>query len=106
MAYRAGLRASLPLMAALDRLPYAAAISCGIDRIVTCICLAISATYELIEWWTAVATGEAAQAFLGTQGDPWDTQEDMLMALIGALSAQVALARVQDREMERVASRL
>jgi len=70
--------------------------------IVTCICLALSATYEFIEWWTALATGEAAQAFLGTQGDPWDTQWDMFTALIGALTAQLILARLQDRQMARL----
>jgi putative membrane protein len=67
--------------------------------LVTCVCLAISACYELVEWWTAVATGEAATAFLGTQGDPWDTQWDMFTALIGALAAQLTLARVHDREL-------
>ena len=67
--------------------------------LVTCVCLAISACYELVEWWTAVATGEAATAFLGTQGDPWDTQWDMFTALIGALAAQLTVARVHDREL-------
>ena len=67
--------------------------------LVTCVCLAISACYELVEWWTAVATGDAATAFLGTQGDPWDTQWDMFTALVGALTAQLTLARVHDREL-------
>ena len=67
--------------------------------LVTSVALAISALYELIEWWTAVATGEAATAFLGTQGDPWDTQWDMFTALIGAVLAQLVLARRQDREI-------
>jgi len=67
--------------------------------LVTSVCLAISACYELVEWWTAVATGEAATAFLGTQGDPWDTQWDMFTALVGALTAQLTLARVHDREL-------
>ncbi|HEU0104708.1 MAG TPA: DUF2238 domain-containing protein [Vicinamibacteria bacterium] len=67
--------------------------------LVTCVCLAISACYELVEWWTAVATGEAATAFLGTQGDPWDTQWDMFTALVGALAGQLTLARVHDREL-------
>jgi len=67
--------------------------------LVTCICLAFSALYELIEWWTSVATGTAADAFLGTQGDPWDTQSDMCLALVGAMCAQVLLARRQDREL-------
>jgi putative membrane protein len=68
--------------------------------LVTCVCLAISACYEFVEWWTAVATGDAATAFLGTQGDPWDTQWDMLTALIGAMTAQLVLARAHDRGLE------
>ena len=67
--------------------------------LVTCVCLAISACYEFVEWWTAVMSGSAADAFLGTQGDPWDTQWDMLFALIGAVVAQLGLSRVQDREL-------
>ena len=67
--------------------------------LVSCVCLAISACYEFIEWWVAVATGEAAEAFLGTQGDVWDTQWDMFLALVGALVAQLALARVHDRQV-------
>ena len=72
--------------------------------LVTCVCLAISACYEFVEWWTALATGEAATAFLGTQGDPWDTQWDMFLALVGALVAQLTLARVHDRQLAAVAS--
>ena len=68
----------------------------------TCVCLAISACYEFVEWWTAVATGEAATAFLGTQGDPWDTQWDMFLALVGAAVAVPLGARLQDRSMSRV----
>jgi putative membrane protein len=68
--------------------------------LVTCVCLAISALYEFVEWWTAVATGEAATAFLGTQGDPWDTQWDMFLALLGSLTAQATLARVHDRQLD------
>lgn len=67
--------------------------------LVTCICLAISATYELIEWVTALLTGEAADAFLGTQGDPWDTQWDMFLALCGALTALLLLSRLHDRQL-------
>jgi len=67
-----------------------------------CICLAISATYELVEWRTAVATGGAADAFLGTQGDPWDTQSDMFMAMIGAVAATTLLARLHDARIRRV----
>jgi putative membrane protein len=67
--------------------------------LVTCVCLAFSAFYELIEWWTAEATGAAATAFLGTQGDPWDTQWDMFFALAGALTAQILLGRAHDRQL-------
>src|SRR5215218_3559657 len=68
--------------------------------LVTCTCLAFSATYEFIEWWSAVLGGSAADAFLGTQGDVWDTQWDMFLALIGAITAQVTLGKVHDRELE------
>lgn len=70
---------------------------------VTSICLAFSALYELIEWAAALATGEAAAAFLGTQGDVWDTQWDMFLALCGALLAQALLARLHDRQLARLA---
>ena len=71
--------------------------------VVVSICLAFSAFYELIEWWTAAASGEAADAFLGTQGDPWDTQWDMFLALVGAITSLILLARVHDRQLARVA---
>jgi len=61
--------------------------------ITCCICLAISACYELIEWWVAIIIGQDADAFLATQGDVWDTQWDMLLALCGAIIAQLLLAR-------------
>lgn len=70
--------------------------------LVVCVVLAISATYELIEWGVAVAIGQDADAFLGTQGDPWDTQSDMAMALIGACVALAGFARWQDRQMARL----
>ena len=70
--------------------------------IVLCICLAISAFYEFIEWWAALIMGQAADDFLGTQGDPWDTQWDMFMAFIGAITAQLVLSRVHDREIASV----
>ena len=66
---------------------------------VICFCLAFSAFYELIEFWTALATGGAATDFLGTQGDPWDTQWDMMLALIGAIVSLLLLSRVQDRQL-------
>jgi putative membrane protein len=68
-----------------------------------CICLAISALYELIEWQAAVWTGEAADAFLGTQGDPWDTQMDMFLAMTGATTALALLSRIHDRQLRRFA---
>lgn len=63
------------------------------------ICLAISASYEIIEWWVAAWEGSAATAFLGTQGYVWDTQSDMLMALIGAMAAVFTLSRTHDRQL-------
>ena len=69
--------------------------------IVCCVCLAISACYEFIEWWAALILGQGAQEFLGTQGDPWDTQWDMFMALAGAVTAQLVLSRVHDRQLAR-----
>ena len=65
------------------------------------LCLAISALYELIEWRTSVMSGSAADAFLGTQGDVWDTQWDMCFALIGSISALVLLSRVHDRQLRK-----
>jgi putative membrane protein len=70
--------------------------------IVGCICLAISAFYELIEWWVAELSGESAEAFLGTQGYVWDTQSDMLLALLGSISALLLLAKQHDRQLERL----
>lgn len=72
--------------------------------IVLCVCLAISACYEFIEWWSALIGGSAADAFLGTQGDPFDTQADMFMALLGAVAAQLLLARVHDRQIAKTAT--
>ena len=70
--------------------------------VVVSICLAFSAFYELIEFWTALVAGGGAEAFLGTQGDVWDTQWDMQMALVGAIVALLALSRLHDRELERM----
>ncbi|WP_330960642.1 DUF2238 domain-containing protein [Photobacterium sp. 53610] len=66
------------------------------------ICLAFSAFYELIEWWVALATGENAEAFLGTQGYVWDTQSDMGFALLGALSAILLLSRWHNGQLATV----
>jgi putative membrane protein len=67
--------------------------------LVLCVCLAISALYELVEWWAALIGGEGADAFLGTQGDQWDTQWDMFLALLGAASALLLLSRLHDRQI-------
>lgn len=64
-----------------------------------CVAMAISACYELIEWAAALALGQGADEFLGTQGDVWDTQSDMFMALIGASTALLLLARWHDRQL-------
>lgn len=69
--------------------------------LVCCVALAISATYELIEWWAALAMGQGADDFLGTQGDPWDTQSDMFCALLGALSSVILLARIHCQQLKR-----
>ncbi len=70
--------------------------------LVVCVCLAISAAYELIEWWSALIGGESADAFLGTQGDQWDTQWDMFTALVGAVAALALLGRYHDRQIARL----
>lgn len=69
---------------------------------VVSIALAFSAFYELIEWWVALLSGAGAEAFLGTQGYIWDTQSDMALALIGAISALVLLSRYHDRQIESI----
>jgi putative membrane protein len=70
--------------------------------LVMCVCMGISACYELLEWAVALMEGSGADAFLGTQGDPWDTQSDMFFALIGAAAAQLLLPWLHDREMARM----
>jgi putative membrane protein len=72
---------------------------------VTSVCLAFSALYELVEWAAALLSAEASAAFLGTQGDVWDTQWDMFLALCGALLAQALLARLHDRQLARLGGR-
>jgi putative membrane protein len=73
-----------------------------LNYIVLSIILAFSAFYELIEWWVAVATGEDAEAFLGTQGYVWDTQSDMMYALIGGITALILLSRLHDRQIKKI----
>jgi putative membrane protein len=72
--------------------------------LVVSVCLAFSAFYELLEWWAALIGGESADAFLGTQGDIWDSQWDMFLALVGAIFALVFLAGVHDRSLGSVHS--
>jgi len=67
-----------------------------------CVCLSISACYELFEWFVAVASGQSAEAFLGTQGDNWDTQSDMLFALIGAVCMVVFASGIQDKYINKI----
>jgi putative membrane protein len=68
-------------------------------------CLGGSAFYELLEWWAAAITGAQASAFLATQGDPWDTQWDMLLGLLGAVVGQIAFSRLHERELTQSAAR-
>ncbi|WP_335951973.1 DUF2238 domain-containing protein [Acinetobacter beijerinckii] len=70
--------------------------------IVICIVLAISASYELIEWAAALSLGQGAEEFLGTQGDEWDTQSDMFFALIGSITALLLLSRWHDRQIAKL----
>ena len=69
---------------------------------VVCFCLAFSALYELFEWGSALALGQSASQFLGTQGDVWDTQWDMFLALIGAILSLIVLGKAHDRSLAKV----
>lgn len=73
-----------------------------LNFLVVCVVLAISASYELIEWWAALWLGQGADEFLGTQGDVWDTQSDMFFALIGSVTALLGLSRIHDRQIRQV----
>ena len=73
-----------------------------LNFIVLCICLALSAFYEFIEWWVALLSGQAADAFLGTQGYVWDTQSDMALALSGAILSLLVFSRTHDRAIGRI----
>ncbi len=70
--------------------------------LVICVCLAFSAFFELIEWWSALILGAGATAYLATQGDPWDSQWDMFLALVGAIAALATLSRLHDRHLRRL----
>jgi putative membrane protein len=73
-----------------------------LNFIVVCICLAISALYELIEWWVAELTGDSAEAFLGTQGYVWDTQSDMALALLGAILSLILLSKIHNEQLKKI----
>ncbi|HET9134716.1 MAG TPA: DUF2238 domain-containing protein, partial [Gemmatimonadales bacterium] len=91
----------IPAMAAREILLRTSPLRPGkwLAVLVSALCLAGSACYEFIEWWAAVALGQGAEEFLGTQGDVWDTQWDMFLALVGSILAQLLLARTQDRQL-------
>jgi putative membrane protein len=92
IAAREVLVRRLPVLAGTGWLPF----------LVVCICMAISAFYEFIEWWVAVSAGGGAVDFLGTQGDVWDTQWDMFLAMCGAILAMLLLPRLHDRALARL----
>ena len=77
-------------------------IKSWLNFLIISICLAISAFYELIEWWVALASGQDAEAFLGTQGYIWDTQSDMALALIGTIVTIVAFAKLHDGQLNKL----
>lgn len=70
--------------------------------IIVSICLAISAAYEWIEWFVSIASGDEGDAFLGTQGDIWDTQSDMLFATIGAITGLILFSKIQDKQLQKI----
>jgi putative membrane protein len=76
-----------------------------LNFLIVCVCLAISAFYELVEWWVALLSEQAAESFLGTQGYAWDTQSDMAWALTGAVLALALLGRLHDRQLTGVTGR-
>lgn len=97
----------VPAMVAREILTRGAFVRGGkmLAFIIVCIVLAISATYELIEWWVALAIGQGADQFLGTQGDPWDTQSDIFMALIGSITALLLLSRRHNQQIRQLNAR-
>ncbi|MEO6079906.1 MAG: DUF2238 domain-containing protein [Steroidobacteraceae bacterium] len=98
------LQGFVPALAAREILLRGRFVQAGrmLAFLVVCVVMAVSATYELIEWAAALAMGQGAEDFLGTQGDVWDTQSDMFCALIGAVAALVLLSRLQDRQIRRL----
>ena len=96
----------VPALAAREILLRGGHVRAGkmLSFLAVCVVLAISASYELVEWGAAVALGQGADEFLGTQGDPWDTQSDMFFALIGAAVALATLTPTHDRQIQRLRS--
>lgn len=94
----------IPAIAAREILLRSSPLSQGkwLNFIVISVCLAISAFYEMIEWWVALMSTQAADAFLGTQGYVWDTQSDMFFALVGAIAALMLLAKKHNKQLERL----
>ena len=91
----------IPAMVAREILLRKAVVNGGgwLNFLVVCVCLALSAFYELLEWWVAVLSGTGADAFLATQGYAWDTQSDMGFALLGAVLALLLLGKAHDRQL-------
>lgn len=98
------LQGFVPAMVAREVLIRVGAVKRGrwLSFMVFAVAMMITALYELFEFAVAVMTGSAADAFLGTQGDPWDTQKDMLMCMIGALTALLTLSHWHDRALQRI----
>ena len=76
-----------------------------LNFLIVCFCLAFSAFYELIEWWVALLSDEAAESFLGTQGYIWDTQSDMAFALLGSMIALATLSKLDDKQINHLENR-
>ena len=95
----------VPAIAAREILLRKSPLKPGAWLFVMCVSmpLAFSAFYEMIEWWSAVALGQGAEAFLGTQGDQWDTQWDMFLCMVGAISALLLLSRIHTKQLSRLA---
>lgn len=93
----------IPAIAAREILLRSSPLETGkwLNFIVICICLAISAFYEMIEWWVALTSEQAAEAFLGTQGYIWDTQSDMFYALLGSIAALLMLSAMHNKQLEK-----
>ncbi len=96
----------VPAMLAREILIRNAVVSSAAWRnfFIICVCLALSAVYELVEWGAAAVSDQASEAFLGTQGYIWDTQSDMAFALIGAILALVLLSRIHDRQLDQISN--